>query len=68
MSHRKLPQAEKPGAYVDIPDYISVRIGDEDEDTWVNLCSFEDKAEAIKWAQEHLGADEQGRITVVKSA
>lgn len=34
---------------------------------WINVNYFETKADAIKFAQEHLGADENGMICVISS-
>ena len=35
------------------------------EAAWVNVQTFDNREEAIEWAKEHLGADDQGRIQVV---
>lgn len=45
---------------VDIPDPHNL------SGSWVNVGeSFETEAEAIAWAKEHLGADDQGNINVI---
>jgi len=43
--------------YVDIPQL--------DREEWVNVDTFTSKEEAIKFAQEEFGADEEGRIQIV---
>jgi hypothetical protein len=45
---------------VDIPHVSRIDSGE-----WTNLATFKTKEEAIQWAQEHLGADEEGRICVI---
>lgn len=35
------------------------------DDAWQNVSYFETLEEAIKYAQEHFGADDAGRITLV---
>lgn len=52
-------------AAVDIPT-ASVK-GNGVNDEWYALEYFYTKEEAIKWAQENLGADEEGRICVVST-
>jgi hypothetical protein len=44
---------------VDIPN------GSDPEGEWVNLGYFETREEAIAYAREALGADEDGRIGLV---
>ena len=48
---------------VEIPDQSAVRIGKKL--LWQTLEEFKTKEEAIKWAQEWLGCDENGNICVV---
>jgi len=47
---------------VDIP-----HVGRIDSGEWTNLATFKTKEEAIKWAMEKLGADEDGMICVISS-
>lgn len=51
-------------AAVDIPklDYTG-KISDE----WTNVEMFFSKEDAIKWAMENLGADSEGRISVIST-
>jgi hypothetical protein len=32
---------------------------------WIEVASFDTKREAIKWAKENLGADKDGKITII---
>lgn len=50
---------------VDIPDINRIREGNGDE--WVNVDYFATREDAIKWAMENLGADSEGRISVISS-
>ena len=50
---------------VDIPNINHIRLGNVEE--WTNVGVFKTKEEAIKWAQENLGADENGMICVISS-
>ncbi len=50
---------------VDIPNYDIILNGYEAE--WRNIDYFETREDAIKFAQEHFGADEEGRINLVTS-
>jgi hypothetical protein len=45
---------------VDIPHVNRIESGE-----WTNLATFKTREEAIQWAQEHLGADENGMICVI---
>lgn len=45
---------------VDIPHVSRIESGE-----WTNLATFKTKEEAIKWAQQYLGADENGMICVI---
>lgn len=47
---------------VDIPHVDRIDSGE-----WTNLQTFETKEEAIAWAMEKLGADENGMICVISS-
>lgn len=47
---------------VDIPHVHRIDSGE-----WTNLATFTTKEEAIKWAMEKLGADENGMICVISS-
>lgn len=47
---------------VDIPHVDRIKSGE-----WTCLETFKTREEAIKWAQEYLGADEEGRICVISS-
>jgi hypothetical protein len=49
-------------ASVDIP---AVGIDGMPTTGWRELATFKTKEEAIQWAQEHLGADENGMICVI---
>jgi hypothetical protein len=44
--------------YVDIPNY-------GDSETWVNVKMFDTKDEAIEFAQDRYGADENGMVLLV---
>lgn len=50
---------------VDIPDINNIRQGKCDE--WICIDYFLSKEEAIKWAMENLGADENGMICVIST-
>jgi hypothetical protein len=64
---KKEGETIKPDEYlhfaVDIPSINHIRQGNAEE--WVNVDYFATKEEAIKWAQDNLGADEEGRISVI---
>lgn len=47
---------------VDIPHVDRIDSGE-----WTNLETFQTREEAIKWAMEKLGADENGMICVISS-
>lgn len=51
-------------AAVDIP---KIAMDGSIADEWYCVDYFKTKEEAIKWAQENLGADEEGRICVVST-
>ena len=53
-------------AAVDIPDINNIRAGMPCEE-WVNIDTFRTREEALKWAQENLGADENGMICVIST-
>ena len=46
---------------VDIPNNII------DDPEWVNVGFFKTKEEAIKFAQENFGADEEGKISLISN-
>ena len=48
--------------YVDIPTLDCVT---NDDGAFQPVTTFETRAEAIKFCQEHFGADEQGRVALV---
>lgn len=52
-------------AAVDIPNIINIREGDYDQ--WTNVQEFYSKEDALKFAQEHFGADEEGRICIIST-
>ena len=47
---------------VDIPHVNRIESGE-----WTNLATFKTKEEAIAWAMEKLGADEEGMICVIST-
>lgn len=47
---------------IDIPDPDRV---EEPDSRWVNVATFPAREDAIAWAREHLGADENGFINVL---
>lgn len=47
---------------VDIP-----HVGRIDSGEWTELATFKTREEAIAWAMEKLGADENGMICVISS-
>jgi hypothetical protein len=47
---------------VDIPHVSRIDSGE-----WTNLATFKTREEAIAWAMEKLGADENGMISVISS-
>ena len=47
---------------VDIPHVNRIESGE-----WTNLATFKTREEAIAWAMEKLGADENGMISVISS-
>lgn len=51
---------EKIKYYVDIPNALS--------DEWINIKTFDTKEEAIKFAQEIFGADENGLISIISES
>lgn len=48
--------------YVDIP---SLECVNNPENGWIAAATFNNRADAIKYAQEHFGADETGSIGLV---
>jgi hypothetical protein len=50
----------KPHFYVDIPQI--------DKEEWLNVDFFETREEAIKYAQEHFGADENGMVSLISQS
>lgn len=52
--------------FVDIPNINSIREGRSEE--WINVESFDTKEKAIEYAQEFLGADENGMICVISQS
>ena len=50
---------------VDVPSSISDVYGNYHE--WVNIDSFKTREEAIKFAQEHFGADENGMVCLIST-
>lgn len=53
-----------PIFYVDIPQQIDGKLQEE----WVNLETFLTRDEAIQYAKEHLGADDNGMISVISQS
>lgn len=50
--------------YVDIP---SLECVDNPDGAWKNVATFKTREEALKFAQEHFGADENGTVKLVTS-
>jgi len=48
--------------YVDIPQEECV---ENPEHEWLNVGVFDTKAEAIAWAKQTFGADDEGKIQLV---
>ena len=46
-----------PIYYVDIPQI--------DREEWINVESFTSRKEAIKFAKEKFGADDEGKVSIV---
>jgi hypothetical protein len=53
------PTEEEPIFWVDIPDINDI------DGAYANVATFSTKAEAIAFAMEHFGADENGNIQLV---
>lgn len=45
----------------------AVDIPQLDREEWINVNYFSTKKEAIKYAQEHFGADDKGRINLISN-
>lgn len=59
---------EEHHAAVDIPSINNLMSDNEEvRQTWVNVETFPTKEDAIKWAMENLGADENGNICVIST-
>ena len=50
---------------VDVPPSYPNNRGEYDE--WINVEYFETREEAIKFAQYHFGADEEGKICLISN-
>ncbi len=50
---------------VDVPPSYPDKQGSFEE--WINVDYFKTKEEAIKFAQEHFGADENGMICLISN-
>lgn len=48
--------------WVDIPQKTNIG---EDDGAYLNVAEFKTRKEAILFAQEHFGADKNGRISLV---
>ena len=59
----KDPDVEEDNWVIDLPDIHNL----DYESPWVAVSSFKTKAEAIAWAMENLGADEEGKLTIISS-
>ncbi len=46
--------------YVDIPNAVS--------EEWINIDSFPTREQAIKFAQEEFGADEEGKVSLISQS
>lgn len=49
--------------YVDVPP--SHPNSEGEYETWINVNSFSSREEAIQFAKEHFGADNEGKVSLV---
>ena len=54
-----------PTFYVDIP---KVKGDGNPSEEWYNVESFSTKEDALKYAQEHFGADEKGMVCLISNS
>lgn len=57
------PEQELNNFYVDVPP--STPDGEDGYGTWINIDSFKTRQEAIDFAKEHFGADDEGKVSLI---
>lgn len=51
--------------YVDIPQESAIYKENDDDKAWLNVGIFHTRQQAIDFAKEHFGADDEGKVSLV---